>query len=139
LRFYLQKKQKQAHWDNYGNGTTEVKDVNPRKGRELIKAEVEQTTNTIQLKMPEFRQHKVRVILNAMLSVNTTYTLAIERLENFGDAYLLSGDDIEILFKYTDTSAEGEEHAVVQTNMNVDATQFHVELDRRDRMSPEER
>ena len=123
----LPPKEAREHWKQYGNGTTEVKDVNPRKGRDLIKASV--GTDTITLKMPEIRQPKVRVILNKNLSVDTTYTFTIERPDNFGDAYLLSGDEIEILVKYaTDGS---KPHAVVQTKKTVDdTTQFSVELDR---------
>lgn len=118
----LPPREAKEHWTNFGQSN----DDNPRKGRDLIKATVD--TTTITLKMPEIRQPKVRVILSTELSVDTTYTLVIERPDNFGDAYLLSGDEIEILFKYTETTT-GQTYAVVQTNNSVTETQFHVELD----------
>lgn len=124
----LPPREAKEHWTNFGNSA----DVNQRKGRDLIKASVGTTADTITLKMPEIRQPKVRVILDSVLGVDKTYTFAIERPDNFGDAYLLSGDEIEILFKYTDTTTDSEAYAVVQTKKSVDAAQFHIELDRLD-------
>ena len=131
----LPPKEAKAHWTSFGNSS----DVNKRKGRDLLIATVDETAETITLKMPVFRQQKVRVILKdsqnneALLGVNKTYTLVIERPDNFGDAYLLSGDEIEILFKYTNTTAESDIYAVVQTKKTVtDTTQFDVQLDRLD-------